>query len=123
MLILTNKVNKKLNKTSDISNQNLNAIIHRIKYKIQIRDIEDYGFTTKFTLDLIEVHTDFISASWTMNVLSTGTYDIVAQGDVPPEADPGVTEVKEIHDLLMQMENENRRFAFLLCFLNLLQEA
>ena len=24
--------------------------------------IKDYGYTTKFTLDLIEVHTDFISA-------------------------------------------------------------
>ena len=40
-----------------------------------------------------------------------------------PEEDPGVTEEKEIGDLLMQMENANLRFAFLLCFLNLLQEA
>ena len=36
------------------------------------------GYTTKFTLDLIEVHTDFTSASWTMDVLSAGTDDIVS---------------------------------------------
>ena len=36
------------------------------------------GYTTKFTLDLIEVHTDFTSASWNMNVLSAGTDDIVS---------------------------------------------
>ena len=36
------------------------------------------GYTTKFKLDLIEVHTDFTSASWNMNVLSAGTDDIVS---------------------------------------------
>ena len=42
---------------------------------------------------------------------------------VTPEEDPGVTEEKKIGDLLMQRKNANPRFAFLLCFLNLLQEA
>ena len=40
------------------------------------------GYTTKFSLDLIEVHTDFTSASWTMNVLPVGTDSIVSQSGI-----------------------------------------
>ena len=40
------------------------------------------GYTTKFTLDLIDVHTDFTSASWTMNVLPVGTDSIVSQSGI-----------------------------------------
>ena len=58
-----------------------------------------------------------------MVALSAGIDDIVAQSDVTPEEASGVTEEKQIGDLDMQMKNANRRFAFLLCFLNLLQEA
>ena len=46
---------------------------------------------TKFKLDLIEVYIDILSASWTMNVLSAGTDNIVVQSDVPPEDYPGGT--------------------------------
>ena len=42
---------------------------------------------------------------------------------VNPEEDSGVTGEKQIGDLLIQMENTNRWFAFLLCLLSPLQEA
>ena len=46
-----------------------------------------------------------------------------AQSDVTPKKASGVTEEMEIDDLLMQKENANLQLNFLLCFLNLLQEA
>ena len=58
-----------------------------------------------------------------MIALLSGTDNIVAQSDVTPEEASGVTEVKQIADLLMKIENANQWFAFLLCFQNLLQEA
>ena len=58
-----------------------------------------------------------------IGVLSAGTDEIVTQSDVTPEEELGITEEKEIDDLFMQIEKANRLFAFLLCFLNLLQEA
>ena len=58
-----------------------------------------------------------------MIALLAGIDNIVAQSDVTPEEASGVTEKKQIANLLMQMEKCKSVIWFLLCFLNLLQEA
>ena len=86
------------------------------KYTKRVIYIMNNGYSTKFVPQSISLHSDFSSASWSMATLSAGTDDIVTQSDVTPEEASGITEEK-------QMENANRRLAFLVCFLNLLQEA
>ena len=81
------------------------------------------GYKTKFVPQLISLNSDFSSATWSMTALSAGTDDIVDQSDVLPEEASGITEEKKSTIKLCKWKNANRRFAFLLCFLNLLQEA
>ena len=54
-----------------------------------------------------------------MTALSAGTDDIVAQSDVTPEEASGVTEEKQIADLLIQME----KCKSVICFSPMLPES
>ena len=58
----------------------------------------------KFVPQLINLNSEFSSATWSMTALSTGTDDNFAKSDVTPEDASEDTEEKQIDDLLMQMK-------------------
>ena len=60
----------------------------------------------------ISLNPDFSSATLSIMVLSTGIGDIFTSSDVLPESSSEGTEYKQIYDLLIKMENVNRRFSF-----------
>ena len=64
----------------------------------------NYGYSANIVPQSISLNSDFSSATLSIVALSAGIDDIVAQSDVTPEQTSGVTEEKQIDDLLMQIK-------------------